>query len=470
VVVRMRILLVEDDPEVVAVFREEFSSDAFQLHHAATRDEALALLGTASFDVAVCDLRLPSAPGALDEEVGHGRAVLTRLVRSYSGTPAIAFSAYGSVSLMQELLRRARQEDFLGEGQTRQMLTFFTKDQLPDCVALLQEMKASIGVLEAIEIATGLERLDLSWEEERILRIYARRLGATVIRAAALTGGKSGSRVLRLRLEATGAHVASVVAKIDALERVSAEQQKVENYVSPALPSGAYPSAVTLLRAGAGKRGGLVYSFAGGFEKSLADAIRAQTGAEPVERLRAVLSPWRDGAPVEETTLNQVRECLVESGDIPEEHRALMAGEEGVEVSVRKCTGHRDLHVYNVLLSDAGNPMIIDFAAVGPAPVSVDPISLELSLVFHPDARHITGDWPSVEQAECWDDVDTFTQGCPDREFVGRCRQWSFEVAAGDREVFGAMYAYALRQLKFSDTPDLITTGLIRCARRRLGM
>lgn len=466
----MRLLLVEDDPEVVAVFQSEFAADAFDLVHVATRDESLEALAQSSFDIAVCDLRIPSSPAAFDADLAHGRAVLMSLIEDHAGTPVIAFSAYGTVQLMQDLLHRARQEDFLGEGRTREMLTFFSKDQLTDCVGHLHDINESIAQLHRIEIATGVSNLDLSWEEDRILRVYARRLTATVVRASALTGGLSGSRVLRLRLEAGGAHVASVVVKLNLLEHVIAEQQKVEMFVAPVLPSGAYPSAVTLVRCGAGGTGGLFYSLAGRFDRSLFDALQGGSAAEVVMRVRALLKPWLDGAPVERMTLGSVRECLIEEADLPTQYRGTLAPDEGIEVSARKCTGHFDLHVFNVLLDEDNGPIIIDFAAVNAGPASIDPVSLELSLVFHPDARGLGGSWPSAEQAENWDDLDRYSQGCPDSAFVAACRQWAFDVAAGDREVFASLYSYGLRQLKFTDTPHNVALALVQCARRRLGV
>ncbi len=156
----MRILLIEDDPEIVAVFETEFAAPAFDLDHATSRDAARDLLATASYDMAVCDLRIPSSPGALDEDVSHGRAVLTQLLSDHSGTPVIAFSAYGTVELMQDLLRKARQEDFLGEGVPHEMLAFFSKDQLPDCVGLLHSIAELIDGLNRIEIATGMSRVE----------------------------------------------------------------------------------------------------------------------------------------------------------------------------------------------------------------------------------------------------------------------------------------------------------------------
>jgi len=109
-----------------------------------------------SFDAVVCDLAHP--------EYGWRPRWMTWLMvvrfsqrssKTHPGTPIIAFSAYGTVEIMQDLLRRARQEDFLGEGTPREMLVFYSKDQLPDCVALLHGFAESVETLGQIEIGRG---------------------------------------------------------------------------------------------------------------------------------------------------------------------------------------------------------------------------------------------------------------------------------------------------------------------------
>ena len=465
----MRLLLVEDDPEIVDVFQQEFASGAHELRYAGSRDDALAQLESGSFDVIVCDLRLPSTASVLDDDVTHGRAVLTRVLSEHSGTPVIAFSAFGTVQIMQDLMKSARQEDYLGEGTEREMLQFFSKDQLPDCLATLHEISESISSLDTIELATGVANLDLSWEHERVLRVYARRLSANVVRASSLTGGLSGSRVLRLRLEAAGAHVASVVAKLDDIHRVSAEHQKVERLVAPVLQPGTYPSAVTLVRAGAGTCGGLFYRFAGGFERSLFD-LADEARAEVVGALRAQLDPWRDGSPVEEATIEDLRMLLISESELLGAAGDSLAADESRRISIRRATSHCDLHVFNVLISDNDEPMVIDFGAAASAPTAIDPVTLELSILFHPDAVGSCGDWPSREQAEAWDQLDEYLAGCPVPNFVRACREWAFGVAAGDYEVFASLYAYSARQLKYANTDHEVASALLGCAIRRLEM
>jgi CheY-like chemotaxis protein len=466
----MRLLLVEDDEEIVSIFRVEAEAAGDELIAVRSRDEAIAQLDNSAFDLIVCDLRIPSRPDALDEDATHGRAVLTASLGKHPGTPIVGFSAFGSMPLMQELLRKARQEDYLGEGVPREMLAFFTKDELPDCIELVRYVSRSIQELSEVEIATGVTSIELTRQQAMILRLYARRLGATVVRAQPLAGGLSGSLVLRLRLEAGGAHVASVVAKLDEISRVRDENHRVETLVAPVLLSGSYPNAVTLIAAGAGSIGGLFYRLADGFDRSLFDAIRQGSDAQSiVDALRLHLQPWRDGAPVVRLALSDVRRLMVADEDVPASYADELDVSE-VTFDAARCTSHCDLHIFNVLVSRDEMPMVIDFGEVGSAPPSIDPITLELSPIFHPDSVDELNGWPSVGQTERWDDLASYLDACPFPKFVSACRTWAFEVAAGDREVFAVLHAYAARQLKFPDTQHDLALALVSCARRRLGV
>lgn len=467
----MRLLLVEDDPEIVRVFEAEFpAGEGIELTTASNRQSALGLVDSTSFDLVVCDLRIPSAEGTDDEGVAHGRAVLTRLLRPDLGTPVLAFSAYGTLELVQDLMKEAKQEDFLGEGTPRGMLRFLRKDELPGCINEVRSVETSIDELDQIELAFGLVAGALRWEHTRILRIYARRLGAHVIRLSPLAGGLSGSQVVRVRLERAGVVIASVVAKLDAIPRIEAEHRKVEEFVAPRLAPGSFPSAVTPIRAGAGSQGGLFYRFAGAHDRSLFDALESTEVTMIVGRLRTALEPWHESGLVERVPLSELRADLVDLGDVRDGLRPAELADESMTLSVRRSAIHGDLHVFNVLLSAADAPLMIDFGLVHDGSTAIDPITLELCPIFHPDAQAGARGWPSVDQAANWDDLDVYLENCPFPDFVRACRDWAFGVAAGDLQVFAAVYACALRQLKFPDTPHDLAAALVSCAVRRLNV
>ncbi len=60
---RKAILVVDDEPGVVAVLMEVFSEDGYRVDAAANGQEALKKLQELAFDVIVCDIRMPKMDG-----------------------------------------------------------------------------------------------------------------------------------------------------------------------------------------------------------------------------------------------------------------------------------------------------------------------------------------------------------------------------------------------------------------------
>jgi Ser/Thr protein kinase RdoA (MazF antagonist) len=91
---------------------------------------------------------------------------------------------------------------------------------------------------------------------------------------------------------------------------------------------------------------------------------------------------------------------------------------------------HGNLHGGNILVNGDGVPVLIDYGDVKEGPAAIDPITLELSVLFHPDRpKNVT--WPSAEQARAWADIPAYTQQRPFAEFIKACRAWSERVGVG---------------------------------------
>ena len=91
----------------------------------------------------------------------------------------------------------------------------------------------------------------------------------------------------------------------------------------------------------------------------------------------------------------------------------------------------------------------------------MDPITLELSLLFHPDSPGAGGAWPTLQDAHVWGDLDAYVACCPFAQFVRECRSWALRAAAGKREVAASAYAYLVRQLKYRDTRKELALALL---------
>src|SRR3954468_19644350 len=84
----MRILLVEDDPELALVLREGLSEDGFQVVHESTYDEGRRRAVLGAYDVIVLDVMLPGRSG-----FDLCRAIRARGVK----TPVIMLTARDAV-------------------------------------------------------------------------------------------------------------------------------------------------------------------------------------------------------------------------------------------------------------------------------------------------------------------------------------------------------------------------------------
>lgn len=105
--------------------------------------------------------------------------------------------------------------------------------------------------------------------------------------------------------------------------------------------------------------------------------------------------------------------------------------------------------------------MLIDFGDAGPGFTSLDPIALELSLVFHPDLAKLGLQKGLMSNLEAWPSVDGFVQDARLRPTVAACRDWAYDVGGGDQSVLASAYAYALRQLKYEDVAPEITIAFL---------
>jgi hypothetical protein len=123
------------------------------------------------------------------------------------------------------------------------------------------------------------------------------------------------------------------------------------------------------------------------------------------------------------------------------------------------------MHGENVLVSPDGSAVIIDYGDVDEGTASLDPITLELSLLFHPKGPLRGGAWPSHAQAVSWGNLDQYVQGCPAEAFVRECRAWASSAAAGNREVAVTAFSYLMRQLKYGDTDKALALALLAGAK-----
>jgi DNA-binding NarL/FixJ family response regulator len=471
----MKLLIVEDSEDVIATFEQELGKRGdIEVSVARSRDRALALIASEMFDFAVVDLKIPPTDGALDSDKSHGLAVHTALSEGSPGTPTLIFSGFGTLRLVQSLLDSTTSHDVWGAGSQHPMTLFLEKGQASKCLALINQVADQVAVLSSVEISFGPKAIDFTYHQQSILRVFARKYVGTNIRVSLLGGGLSEAKTCRIQVEdERGRITCYAVVKLGGITDLRDEYNRYENLVAPILNVGAFAHVIQFLTAGAGATGGLFYGLAKEHDWSLVDALKQtpDSTTDIVARLKQIEVPWQNIAQSQRVPISQIRLGLMSDAAFHDHSHELgfdWAALEKLEVRITECRRHRDLHGLNVLLRSRQEPLLIDFAEVGAAPASLDPLTLELSLLFHPACKDLYPGWPSIAQAQQWDNLDAFTENCPAAHYVRLCRQWAFEVEAGDQGVFATAYSYAVRQLKYPNTDHKLAAAIAEAAARRL--
>jgi hypothetical protein len=123
---------------------------------------------------------------------------------------------------------------------------------------------------------------------------------------------------------------------------------------------------------------------------------------------------------------------------------------------------HGDLHGLNVLVNQLNEPTLIDYGEVIKANAGLDPVTLELSIVYHPAMVGKLDKWPDESQAVHWSSLDSYCAGCPVEGFIRACRQWAENVAAGRDEILASAYAYSVRQAKYGGPHTALAAAVAR--------
>lgn len=476
----MRLLIVEDEPEVSQALIEAAEARGVVFSKCvvlASRDDALLRLqADHSFDLAVCDLRLPTSVNSLDADPAFGREVYAALREQHPGLPVCIYSAHTDEDFLERLVLDQRQGDPFGAGVHGPMARPFRKVRMMALVEELERVASEVSALEQIDLSTKGIELKLSDDEARVLRIATRRLGGTICRIDPMTSGMSGSRVVMVRvIDTFGGQAAQCVIKIGARKYLEDESARYASYVPGALPAASFAPIFTTFAEGSGDLMGVAYSLGVADPRSLESALTdgSADGATIADRLRSNEHGWISGGHPEQHTVEGICEMLSAGIDPISVIGAMDPGLadrlRGRQIQVLRATQHGDLHLGNVLISQAGDPVFIDYGRTGIKMAAYDPVSLEMCLAFHPAGRAVSRGWPTQDGARAFDDLDAYLEGCTCAGFVRQCREWAFTVASGDREVFAAFLAYAARQLQFSDTDhDLARTFMVRAAERIL--
>jgi CheY-like chemotaxis protein len=474
---RVHVLIVEDRAAQAAWLEktcvETLAPSDLLVEVAGNAGAALELLEWQHFDLAICDLAIPANAVSLSPDRQHGLGVVRVIREKYGGLPLIIVSEHSDdPALMRTLIREAGTADPYGANADFSMLVCFPNEELPECKRELAEaLSRSAGVAQLP--VTGADAARLTTSEVRAIQVFARSCGGSEAHVAGMAGGMSGATTLRLTvLGAEGQETALVAAKLGPRERVFAESN-AHRQLSIMLPVGLGVPLSSTVDAGAGSQGGAFYALAVDYKRDLFECLEhaPADAAAVVRSLREQLAPVYEKATQLERTMLQLRRDIVRSADARDAGplESAIRALDGRNIVTTNCLQHGDMHGKNVLVNSACRPMLIDYADVRRTTGCLDPVTLELSAVFHPAAQAARLDWPTEAQSAAWSDLDNYLENCPFQDYVRACREWTTTVAATPEEVDAVVLSYCLRQLHFPRCPKPIAAALIETACARLG-
>jgi CheY-like chemotaxis protein len=464
----MRLLFVEDDATFAREVEPDLAKHCDDVKWVRSRDAALQALAGASFDLVILDRKLPSADDVLDDHVDHGWRVFQSIRHQSPGTPVWFLTGTEDPDFAADINNEyGRTADLHGHGSVEQMYRVFWKRRIIDCIRDVARFHQERQVLGNIALISPAD-LQLTADECRVLKLYSRRNLGVVADVSSLNGGRSNSRVLKVVVKAAdGRSLATAAAKVATLSETEAEAARYHAEISRLRPGG-FPQLAATIAVGAGNVGGLFYGMVGDSVRNLFDKlIDGDSSASTLPSdLRGLFRPWYDGRQQENVPIAQIRRKFIRD-TVMHDIRAQLDGInlDGIEnrtIIAAACCQHRGLHCANVVFDTRGQAMLIDFGDTGASYAAADPVTLELSTVFHSAHSGLPADWPREENMLAWPDPSSFARGCRFVPFIQACREWAYAEAGSRDEVIAVGYAYALRQLKYQDTDKHLARALIR--------
>lgn len=454
----MKLLVIEDKLTEIEVLRDFLTSlKGLETDFALSRDSALEKLNSKEYDLVILDLQIPPNDGSLEPNVNHGMATLENVQRIQPWASVYFFSAHGTMERVSELLRNNRQEDLFGSGERQAVNRFFQKSQLTECADAIDAYRKNLSALDDILVEEPRPGC-LNQDDIRVLKLFARTSKGTRVKSALLAGGRSSAKTLQLSVWDADERIRCVaVGKIDKTEKAQKELNKFNEFVSPLLPVASFVPHISSIHIGARGTGGNFYSLAHQYSKNIYQLLlENETAAcRALDKLRSYQHNWLKNARKRQLAVRDYRRLLI-SDEKFAPYRGLFDKDWLERVESKKfdlifCPQHSDLHGFNVLIEDESSPLIIDYAEITDNVISYDPLVLELSIWFHPDAQFLR-DNVEFPEFEHWSNFDAYKTRCAYAEFSKHCRDWAFN-GDDDNRIGGfiSAFGFCCKQLKYAE-------------------
>ena len=428
-------------------------------------DKATAELKIATdlVDLIILDLSIPPSPDSDTPNAEHGQALFHRARELRPGTPIFILTGEEVEKFSRGLAKFGNQVRLWGSTAETETVSFFLKEEVGDLLARVQALAVSFSKMNGIVLNTRGKNLGLSPIQNQMLKTFARSADGVACDVALLSGGLSDAKVVKATAMDLGRKPQALCAgKLGGSDVIIAELVAYERYVKK-LGIGACPTLYCAVDQGVGQHGAIFYTLTDDDTASFFDRLASTPGIGQtvVGNVRVGLQRWSEASVAGMAQVADIRARVIDddAADALTLKFGLHALREIELKHIHASTSciHGDLHCGNVLVKSDGGAVLIDFGDAGPGFTCLDPIALELSLIFHPDARKLGLRDSLIAQLDSWPDIDMYAVSDNLRPTITRCREWAHDVGGSDQAVLGSAYAYVLRQLKYDTVDPAIT-------------
>lgn len=442
---RMKAVLVEDDSqqaeETIEVLEAAgFSVEWFMDAHSA-RDGLEGKTGLV--EIFIVDRKLPEKIGerALD---AHGDTLFEWIEERWPATRILIFSGHVDFDYLQEKTEGAGL--LFDDDQTRMSrISVFRKDQTDLFDAAIRSLRDLLSRISDVELRLSGDLSAVSEVDRRVLRCVAIRYQATTLSGSLLSGGLTGAKVWNCEIYRESRFLMHVVVK-DGSEATGAvglaegfPRAYVANCIArvPALNAGVIAAV-------------LHWAGSGGTPLMSRVLVSKDSDVEPLETLAEAFVALPAVATTEKVS------DLVEPV-FPWDRAATIFKEWGLRlpsgtayVSTSKSLSHLDLHPMNVIVCNE-TPVLIDWDGSGHHSALIDPLTLLLSTLTHPDSPIRGSAWIDANEIRENFGRDDFGANSVYRVWFGAVGRWISKTKQSDREFHAITLAYVARQLEYPD-------------------
>ncbi|HHM8124546.1 TPA: response regulator [Pseudomonas aeruginosa] len=424
------------------------------------------LLARNFYDLVILDLCMPSIPSGLEKNVENGQRLFYKIQKLMPGTPIYILTGSDLDSFATGLSRHGERVRLWGAKQEFPTVLYFRKNKTLELVDELSGVYGEILSVNSISINTRGKAIAFAKGQERALKTFVRSMGGHDGVYYPLSG-LSGSLVGRIEVRDARLNIiGAFVAKLGITSKIKKENESYARHVR-LLPINTFTPLLSEVDKGLKEYSAIFYTLAEGYTETLFEVVRRDAGAAVgvIQKVRASLERWNSARDVLRVSVGDVRKAKLSDENFEEIIKRYGIEElrdiESIHVSASVSCIHGDLHGGNILVNKTGAPVLIDFGDVESGYTGLDPITLEMSLIFHPDCV-LSGISKEIRTfLEHWPIIDGYCQNNPFGDVVKYCRDWAYDISGDDRSVLAAGYAFAIRQLKYDTVNPDDTIALI---------